>query len=179
MNVNDRHRHAAHHPERKILNWFENLDEKAIRFFWRNSNLTARIALFVIFFWFGILKVFEVSPAGPLVFSLVEIMFGNAISPQLFSMWFGGLEAITGILILAPRFERLTFLILLFHFVSTAIPLFILGDITWYGILQPTLTGQYILKNLALLAIGLFLYGRLKPMSKTHSIWGEDKELKI
>jgi hypothetical protein len=39
------------------------------------------------------------------------------------------------------------------------------------------LIGQYILKNLALLAIGLFLYGRLRPMTKTHSLWGEDKEI--
>ncbi|MAQ77177.1 hypothetical protein CL684_01490 [Candidatus Campbellbacteria bacterium] len=151
------------------------IDETLIGFFWRNSNLTARWALFIIFFWFGILKVFGVSPAGPLVVALVEVMFGSAVTPDSFLIWFGALEAITGILILFPRYERITFLILAFHFIATAFPLLVLPDIAWYGFAQPTLTGQYILKNLALLAIGMFLYGRLRPMSKTHSMWGEDK----
>lgn len=160
-----------------INDFLEKIDENMIRFFWKNSNVTARIALFIIFFWFGILKVFGVSPAGPLVIALTEVMFGNAVSPQQFLIWFGGLEAVTGFLVLLPRFERVTFLILLFHFVATAFPLFVLADITWYGIMQPTLVGQYILKNLALLAIGLFLYGRLRPISKTHSLWGEEKKI--
>ena len=107
--------------------------------------------------------------------ALVEVMFGSAVTPDSFLIWFGALEAITGILILFPRYERITFLILAFHFIATAFPLLVLPDIAWYGFAQPTLTGQYILKNLALLAIGMFLYGRLRPMSKTHSMWGEDK----
>ncbi len=153
----------------------ERLDKNMITFFWKNSNVTARIALFIIFFWFGILKVFGVSPAGPLVVSLTEVMFGDTVSPEQFLIWFGGLEAITGFLVLLPRFERITFTILLFHFIATAFPLFVLPEITWYGFLQPTLVGQYILKNLALIAIGLFLYGRLRPISKTDSLWGEEK----
>lgn len=158
-----------------IPDCIERWDEQMIKFFWKNSNMTARWALFIIFFWFGILKVFGVSPAGPLVTALTEVMFGNSVSPVQFLIWFGAFEAITGFLILLPKFERITFMILSFHFIATAAPLFILTDITWYGIMQPTLVGQYILKNLALLAIGLFLYGRLRPMTKTHSMWGEEK----
>ena len=153
------------------------IDERMIKFFWKNSNMTARIALFIIFFWFGILKVFSVSPAGPLVTSLVDFLFSNSVSPEQFIIWFGGVEAITGFLILLPKFERITFIILFLHFVSTALPLFVLPEITWYGFFQPTLVGQYILKNLALIAIGMFLYGRLKPISKTHSLWGEYKKI--
>lgn len=161
--------------DNKIPDFIERVDENLIRFFWRNSNMTARWALFIIFFWFGILKVFGVSPAGPLVVALTEFMFGNSVSPDQFLIWFGGLESVTAFLLLLPKFERITFVLLGFHFISTAVPLFVLPEITWYGIMQPTLVGQYILKNLALLAIGLFLYGRLRPISKTHSVWGEDK----
>lgn len=168
------------HPEHcsKLTQCMELWDERMISFFWKNSNMTARWALFIIFFWFGILKVFGVSPAGPLVTALVEVMFGSNVSPSTFLIWFGGFEAITAILILVPRFERITFGILAFHFFATAAPLIILTDITWYGFAQPTLVGQYILKNLALLAIGMFLYGRIKPMTQTHSIWAEDKDFK-
>ena len=161
-----------------IPDCIERWDEKLIHFFWKNTNITARIALFIIFFWFGILKVFQVSPAGPLVAELTQFMFGDAISPTLFGAWFGAFEALTGILVLFPRFERITFTVLFFHFIATAFPLLVLPDITWYGIFQPTLVGQYIIKNLALISIGMFLYGRLRPMTKTHSLWGEDKHIK-
>lgn len=171
--IGDAHDKNQNHIPDCVERW----DEKMINFFWKNSNRTARWALFIIFFWFGILKVFGVSPAGPLVISLVDVMFGNSVSPDQFLIWFGGFEAITGFLILFPRYERITFAILSFHFLATAAPLFVLTDITWYGFAQPTLVGQYILKNLALLAIGIFLYGRLRPMSKTHSMWGEDKKI--
>lgn len=154
-----------------------NFDEHIINFFWRHSEKIARIALFIIFFWFGILKVFSVSPADTLVSSLVSAVFGNVISPELFLIWFGGLEAITAFLILLYRFERLTFALLFLHFIATAFPLILLPELTWNGIFQPTLIGQYILKNLALLSIGIVLFGRLKPITKTHSLWGEDKEL--
>lgn len=156
----------------------ERFDENLINFFWKHSNTTARWALFIIFFWFGFLKIIGLSPAGPLVVALTEVMFGSSVSPDQFLIWFGGLESITAFLILLPRFERITFSLLGFHFIATAFPLFVLTDITWYipG-LVPTLVGQYILKNLALLAIGLFLYGRLRPMTKTHSFWGEDKKI--
>lgn len=158
-----------------IPDYIEHIDERMITFFWKHAHVAARIALFIIFFWFGILKVFGVSPAGPLVVALTEFMFGSSVSPDQFLIWFGGLEAVTGFLLLLPKFERITFVLLFFHFIATAFPLFVLPDFTWYGIMQPTLVGQYILKNLALLAIGLFLYGRLRPISKTHSLWGEDK----
>lgn len=166
--------HDSNHNH--IPDCVERWDEKMINFFWKNSNMTARWALFIIFFWFGFLKIIGLSPAGPLVVALTEVMFGSSVSPDQFLIWFGGLESITAFLILLPRFERITFSLLFFHFIATAFPLLVLPDITWYipGFV-PTLVGQYILKNLALLAIGLFLYGRLRPMSKTHSFWGEDK----
>ncbi len=161
----------------KMITFIERFDSSFIKYFWRHSNQTARIALFIIFFWFGILKVLGVSSAGPLVVSLVDVMFGGAVSPAQFLIWFGGFEAVTGVLVLIPRFERITFPILLIHFVATALPLFILVDITWYAPFIPTLIGQYIIKNLALLSIGIFLFGRLKPMTTTHSLWGEDKDI--
>lgn len=169
--------HHAHHPERKILNWLEHFDERAIKYVSTHGNLLARIALFIIFFWFGVLKVFALSPADPLVGSLVEMMFGNLISPEVFSIWFGAFEALLGILILVPRFARITTVVLILHLIATAAPLAVLPTITWEGFMQPTLIGQYIIKNLALLVLALFIYARMKPMSTTHSVWAEKNTL--
>lgn len=159
-----------------IPDGIERIDEKMIQYFHRNSGHIARIALFVIFFWFGILKVFALSPAEPLVVALTQFIFGDLISPEAFLVWFGALEAITGFLILLPRFERLTFSLLFLHFIATAFPLAVLPEFTWEGFLIPTLTGQYIIKNLALLSLGIFLFGRLKPMSETNSWRGEERK---
>jgi hypothetical protein len=41
----------------------------------------------------------------------------------------------------------------------------------------PNLVGQYIIKNVALLSLGLVLFARLKPMTLTHSIKGEEEPI--
>lgn len=152
----------------------ESFDTQVISFFHKHSSLIARIALFVLFFWFGILKVFELSPAGPLVIALAEFIFSGFLPPEQFLFWFGIFESITAILILFPRFERLTFLLLFLHLISTAFPLFVLPEFTWDAFLVPNLTGQYIIKNLALLALGISLFAKLRPITETHSLKGEE-----
>jgi uncharacterized membrane protein YkgB len=154
----------------------ETLDSKFILWLRKWSDEYGRVALFIIFFWFGILKIYGLSPAGPLVEALLEVTFLSDLSPQLFLIWFGAFEAITGILILIPKLERLTFVLLLGHLVTTVMPLFLLPEVTWHvpGLVA-TLTGQYIIKNLALLGIGLFLYARLSPVARTGSFWGKEE----
>ena len=156
------------------LTSLEKFDQTVITFLRHYADEFGRFALAFIFFWFGILKVFGLSPAGPLVVTLLQVTFLEGISPHTFLIFFGGFEALLGILILLPKLERITFLVLGLHLITTVMPLFMLPDVTWTQPLVPTLIGQYILKNAALLAVGLFLFARLKPMTLTHSIVGEE-----
>lgn len=144
-----------------------------IRVFRKYGDWFARFALFVIFFWFGILKVFMLSPAGPLVIDLLKVTFLNFIPPEIFLAWFGAFECLVGIMALIPRLERFTFALIGLHLCTTVLPLFLLPDITWDAPFVPTLTGQYIMKNLALLGLGILLFARLTPMTKTNSVWGQ------
>ena len=152
----------------------EQFDKKVIYWLRHHSDEVARWALFVIFFWFGILKIFDLSPAGPLVQQLLEVTFLSGLNPVGFVVGFGIFEMLMGIMIIFPKLERITFALMLFHLVTTIMPLFMLADVTWYQTFVPTLTGQYIIKNAALLAVGLMLFARLKPMSITHSVIGEE-----
>ncbi len=152
----------------------EQFDEKAIQWMRKHGYTIGRVSLFIIFFWFGILKVFLLSPAGPLVSDLLDVTFLNFISPDTFQSFFGAFECVIGIMILFPRWERITFLVLLFHLFTTVMPLYLLPQHTWDGIFIPSLIGQYIIKNAALLALGIVLFSHLKPMTKTHSIWGQE-----
>ena len=151
----------------------EQIDSQIIWFLRKYADEIARIAFFIIFFWFGILKVLGLSPAGPLVKDLLSATFLEGLPPQTFNAAFGVFEMIVGIMALIPKLERVTFLLLGFHLCTTVMPLFLLPDVTWQQKFVPTLTGQYIMKNLALVSLGMMLLARMKPISKTHSIWGE------
>ncbi len=154
----------------------ESFDLQVISFLRKHVDVISRIALFIIFFWFGILKVFLVSPAGPLVIDLLEKTFLGWIDPNSFVVGFGVFEVIVGIMILIPKIERITFLVLLIHLITTVLPLVLLPTQVWDGPFLPNLVGQYIIKNLALLSLGLVLFARLRPMTETHSIKGEADE---
>jgi uncharacterized membrane protein YkgB len=157
-----------------MIHSLEQFDTKFIYFLRNYSNTIARIALFIIFFWFGILKVFLLSPAGPLVVHLLQVTFLGWIDPNTFLKWFGVFEVMIAFMILIPKLERITFAVLLFHLFTTVMPLFMLPNEVWDAWFVPNLTGQYIIKNVALLSLGLVLFSKLRPISETHSVLGEE-----
>mgnify|MGYP000443692027 CR=1 FL=1 len=112
----------------------------------------SRIALGVIYIWFGVLKVLQQSPASPLVGKLLEHIMPSITLPQ-FMIAFGIAEIIIGVLFLIPRFEKIALVLFLLHMITTALPLYVLAQITWQQQFVPTLEGQYIIKNLALIAV--------------------------
>jgi uncharacterized membrane protein YkgB len=155
--------------------FLEQFDASVIRFFRKYTDEFARIAFFVVFFWFGILKVFLISPAGPLVTELLTNTFLKFIPENTFMIIFGLFEVFIGILALVPKMERITFGLMGFHLFTTALPLFVLPDITWAAAFVPTLIGQYILKNLVLLASGMTLFAHIRPMTETHKVLAEEE----
>jgi uncharacterized membrane protein YkgB len=141
----------------------EKVDVKIIKFFRKVSIPVARISLFVVFFWFGLLKVIGLSPASALVQRLFEhtisfIPFGT------FLIVFGIFECLIGILFLVKGAERVVIPLLLVHMITTAGPLFLLPSETWQRLLVPTLEGQYIIKNLVIIATGISLAAHLHPI---------------
>lgn len=121
------------------------------------SILFARFSLFLVYFWFGILKVFDLSPATPLVNALQEQTL-PFIQAQQFIFLFGVFEVLLGVGFLVRRLTTIVFYVFLFHMVTTIMPLFILPQAVWVSFLVPTLEGQYIIKNIVLISLALFIY---------------------
>jgi len=144
------------------------IDIKLINFFRAISIPLARLGLFIIFFWFGILKVFDLSPATPIVQKLSEQTIPFINFPT-FIVLFGGLEIIIGILFLIKGAERVVIPLLFLHMITTFMPLFLLPQETWFGFLIPTLEGQYIIKNLALIAAAVAIAANLEPLREKRS----------
>ncbi|MSU44692.1 hypothetical protein EXS45_00710 [Candidatus Nomurabacteria bacterium] len=144
----------------------QSIDVKLIHFFRRISMPVARFGLFVIFFWFGFLKVIGMSPASPLVQQLFEQTI-SFMSFNTFIVLFGLFECLIGILFITRGLERIAIPFLFLHMITTFMPLFLLPEVTWSGFLVPTLEGQYIIKNLVIIAAAIGIVANLHPFSES------------
>ena len=140
--------------DKDIIGWFKTV-----------SIPLARIAIFIVFFWFGILKVFDLSPANPLVSNLLDQTL-PFISFENFIILFGVYEMVIGYAFLFEGGERLAIALLIPHMLMTALPLALLPAVTWCGWFIPTLEGQYIIKNLVIVALAFGIAAHLHPMKK-------------
>lgn len=141
------------------------LDLLIIRLCRKIAEPLSRLGLFIVFFWFGALKVFGFSPASPLVQSLFESTM--PIMPfSVFIVLFGALEMLIGLMFLVRGAERAVIPLLFFHMATTIMPLFLLVSVTWSGFLIPTLEGQYIIKNILIIATAIGIASHLHPIRK-------------
>lgn len=129
-----------------------------------NVAWVARASLFVIYFWFGAVKLTGLSQATPLARALTV----NTIGARYFATSFiilAIIECIIGLMFLIPKLTRLTVLVALIHMVVVCSPLILVPAMAWQRFLVPTIEGQYIIKNLALVSLMLVL---LKDFADTN-----------
>lgn len=128
----------------------------------------ARVSIFVIYFYFGFLKVIGLSPATPLASALVN----HTIGAQYFGVSFKALaiyECALGILFLIPAATSVSFVLLIIHMGIVTSPLVLVASDAWVHPLVPTFEGQYIIKDLALiaLAIGILAHTKMRGRAPT------------
>jgi uncharacterized membrane protein YkgB len=116
-----------------------------------------RVALGIVFFWFGTLKFFPgLSVAEDLASRTISMLtlgyIASAISLPLLAAW----ESAIGLGLLTGKYLRLTLLLLFLQMMGTFLPLVFFPDETWTRFpYAPSLEGQYIIKNLVLLGAGI------------------------
>jgi uncharacterized membrane protein YkgB len=146
-----------------MYNFLAKFDTWFIHFLRKISIPFARFALFIVFFWFGILKILGTSPANPMVESLQQATL-PFISWDTFIIIFAIYEVIIGISFVIPKIERFAIALLIPHMVMTSLPLFFLRTMTWQAFLTPTMEGQYIIKNLVIIAVAMGIAAHLHPL---------------
>ncbi|OHA15350.1 MAG: hypothetical protein A3G52_00060 [Candidatus Taylorbacteria bacterium RIFCSPLOWO2_12_FULL_43_20] len=117
----------------------------------------SRLSLFIIYVWFGLLKVLGVSSANPLVLDLLQETM-SFMSSGNFLIILGVVEITIGILIFTGKFPKLTLVIFSAHMIATLLPLLLLPAVTWVKPWVPTMEGQYIIKNLVIMALYLNIF---------------------
>ncbi len=133
----------------------------------QTSILLCRIALFVVYFWFGFLKIIGQSPASAMVHDLLNQMM-PFVSFPVFIVLFGLFEVLIGLLFIIPGLERLAVVLFFLHIFTTALPLFVLPEV-WNRAFVPALEGQYIIKNLALVACVVTIYSSVSTRKSKYS----------
>lgn len=134
--------------------WFDRTDLLITSWMARHGLPLLRVALGVVFIWFGALKLFPGwSPAEDLVRATVPFLPGRVFLPVL-AAW----EILIGLGFLTGRALRLTILLLFLQMPGTLSPIFLLPERVFtafpFGL---TLEGQYIVKNLVLIAAALVI----------------------
>ncbi|GGB09025.1 hypothetical protein [Puia dinghuensis] len=117
-----------------------------------------RTSLFIVYFWFGLLKLISRSPAEALITNLHRMTIGHLMRIKCFLIVLGLAECLIGILWLVPKFTKWTMIVFFGQMITTFLPLFMMPDQTWNNFMVLSLPGQYILKNIVLVACALTIY---------------------
>jgi uncharacterized membrane protein YkgB len=135
-------------PNTPLYHRFERIDSALTHWMAEHAVTMLRIALGIVFIWFGALKLFPgLSPAEDLVKATVTFLPGHLFVPFL-GVW----EVAIGIGFVTGRALRLAILLLFLQMPGTISPVVLVPDAVFtdfpFGL---TLAGQYIVKNMVLI----------------------------
>ena len=121
------------------------------------NDYLIRVPIFIIFFWFGFLKVIGLSPAQQFVQDTVYWM--PFLSAEVWTIIIGYWEMLIAICFLFKRTTLIGMILLFIQMSGTFLPLLILPDVTFQNSnpFLPTLEGQYIIKNIIIITAAILI----------------------
>ena len=125
----------------------------------RNGVRLLRISLGIVFFWFGVLKLFSgLSPATDLATRTIDVLTFGALSPTIaidvLAVW----EMLIGLGLLTGVAMRATLALLFVQMLGTITPIFLFPELVFTRIpYAPTREGPYIIKTLVLISAAIVI----------------------
>lgn len=143
----------------RAVQLFTAIDVRVTRWMARYSVVILRVGLGAIFLWFGVLKFFpNLSPAEELATKTIQTLTFGVVQPDLSLPLLATLETLIGLGLITGKFMRITLLLLVFQMLGTVTPLVLFPSETFTQFpYAPTLEGQYIIKNVVLVAAALVI----------------------
>lgn len=138
----------------RFRGFFERIDARVVAWMDRSGIRVLRIALAIVFIWFGALKVIGRSPVADLVAQTVY-WFDPAKFVPVLGLW----EICVGIGLLFRLMLRVTLLLFWLLLAGTFSVLLVNPHIAFQGgnPLLLTMEGEFVVKNLVLIAAGLVI----------------------
>ncbi len=140
-----------------IKELYNRADTRIIAWMARYGITLMRVALGIVFLWFGALKFLPgISVSDDLAVRTISVLSFGYVSPSVSLPMLAAWECAIGLGLIFGKFLRVTLLLLLLQMMGTFLPLVFFPAETWTHIpYEPTLEGQYIIKNLILLGAGI------------------------
>jgi uncharacterized membrane protein YphA (DoxX/SURF4 family) len=140
-------------------NRFDRVDLTLTNWMARNGVRLLRFSLGMVFLWFGVLKFFPgLSPAQSLAGTTMATLSFGLVAPEAAVLVLALWETLIGLGLLTGVFLRGTLLLLWLQMLGTITPLFLFPELCFTVVpVAPTLEGQYIIKNLVLVAAGIVI----------------------
>jgi uncharacterized membrane protein YphA (DoxX/SURF4 family) len=142
-----------------IPGYLDPVDSRITDWMARHGVTLLRVALGVVFIWFGFIKFFPgLSPAQTLAVDTIGVLTFGLVPAGTALVLLATLECLIGLGLVSGKLMRLTLLLLAFQMLGAASPLFIFpGEAFTAFPYAPTLEGQYIIKNLVLVSAGIVI----------------------
>lgn len=133
------------------------LDARLTPWLARHSVLLLRISLGFVFLLFGVLKFFpDVSPAQEISEHAMTRLTLGIVPADLGRLLVAGMETAIGVSLLTGRYLRIGIALLGMAMIGVLSPLVLFpGELFSGNYNAPTLAGQYVVKDVVLLASGL------------------------
>ena len=150
---------TTHFNKQKLEQDFNRLYNLITTWMAANGVHLLRISLGIIFLWFGTLKFIpDASPAQGLATRTIELLSFGIIQPDVCIILLATWETAIGLGLIFGVLLRLTLFLLFLQMLGTLTPLVLFPAETFLQApFAPTLEGQYIIKNLVLIASGIVI----------------------
>ncbi|WKZ27109.1 MAG: DoxX family protein [Candidatus Paceibacterota bacterium] len=133
----------------------QRIDARIIQWLQRYGVTVLRLALGVVFLWFGLLKVLGMSPVGYVVQSAYALL-----PIEQFLVILGLFEVVVGFGLLTKRALRIVFALLWIEMLGTFLALISAPALFMRGTLFAlTVEGEFVMKNLVLVAASMVVAG--------------------
>ena len=146
-------------PDRSLRSRSTVVLDRAVAVNLRVAPTLLRMALAVVFVWFGALKFTGASPVRTLIGATLPFLNPDIAVPAL-----GGIEIAIGLAVAAGTLPRITLLVLAGHLTGTFLTFVTASELMWgSNPLMLTSDGEFVVKNLVLITAALVLIAHHSP----------------
>ncbi|MEU0311600.1 DoxX family protein [Streptomyces cyaneofuscatus] len=158
MTSTSHHRHSAGNPPLSPRHPLRNRVASLAHQYTRISPTVLRVCIGLIFCWFGVLKFFPGASAAEdfAIGAMTELTLGFVPAPVCLLL-LAVLETGIGLALLTGFLLRWALAAFFLHMAGVFLSLLVLPDAAWHTAAVPTLEGQYVIKNIVLVAACLHI----------------------
>ena len=129
--------------------------DRAVALNARFAPTALRLALGVVFVWFGALKLAGTTPVEKLLAETLPFIDAGISVPVL-----GAVEVALGLALVVGRFPRIVLLVMAGHLAGTFLTFVTASELMWGdGFLALTADGEFVVKNIVFITAAMMLIG--------------------